>query len=144
MQKNLLAKSSIQINSSKSEVWKALTDPEKIKKYMFGTEVTSEWKEGGSIFWKGEWEGKKYEDMGIIIKYKPNKLLEYSHFSPMSGLPDEPENYHKVTIELHEKDKFTEVVLFQDNNQTETERENSEKNWNMMLEGLKKLIEQKI
>ncbi len=143
MQKNLLAKSSIQINSPASEVWNALTDPEIIKKYMFGTDVSSEWKEGSSIFWKGEWEGKNYEDKGTIIRFKPNKLLEYSHFSPMSGIPDKPENYHKVTVELHEKNKFTEVILIQDNNKTETERDHSEKNWDMMLESLKKLLEQK-
>lgn len=143
MQNNLLAKSSIRINSSVSEVWNALTDPEKIKKYMFGTDVTSEWKEGSPIYWKGEWEGKKYEDKGTILRYEPNKLFEYSHYSPMSGLPDKPENYHKVTVVLHNKGKNTEVVLSQDNNQTESEREHSEKNWDIMLEGLKKLLEQK-
>jgi hypothetical protein len=35
----------------------------------------------------------------------------------------------------------TTVSLSQDNNETEQAREYSEKNWKMMLDGLKKLLE---
>jgi hypothetical protein len=59
----------------------------------------------------------------------------------MTGLPDKPENYHKVTIELAESGTATNVTLSQDNNPTEKEREHSEKNWGMMLDSLKKLLE---
>lgn len=37
----------------------------------------------------------------------------------MSGLPDKPENYHIVTIELAAKGDHTLVSLSQDNNPTE-------------------------
>ena len=107
---------------------------------MFGTNVVSEWKEGSTIVWKGEWQGKPYEDKGIILKLKPLRLIQYSHFSPLSGLPDAPVNYHTVTIELSGKDKQTFVSLSQDNNSNEQEREHSENNWKMMLEGLKKVL----
>jgi uncharacterized protein YndB with AHSA1/START domain len=142
MATDLLAKSSTTINASAAEVWDALIDPGKIKQYMFGTNVESDWKEGSPISWKGEWEGKPYEDKGVILRMKPQQLLQYSHFSPTSGLPDKQENYHTVTIELNGNETATEVTLTQDNNPNEEERAHSEKNWSMMLDGLKKLLEE--
>ena len=70
------------------------------------------------------------------------KSLQYSHFSPLSGLHDNPENYHIVTIDLEEKDEQTNVTLTQDNNINEKDRDHSEKNWKMMLASLKKLLEE--
>jgi len=113
-----------------------------IKKYMFGTTVISDWKEGSKIIWKGEWEGKTYEDKGKILRFEPKKSLQYSHFSPLSDLHDNPENYHIVTIELEEKDKQTIVTLTQTNNADEKTKDHSEKNWKMMLASLKKLLEE--
>jgi len=57
-------------------------------------------------------------------------------------LPDTPENYHTVTIELSDEGAQTRVSLTQDNNATEQDREHSEQNWSMMLAGLKKFLEQ--
>jgi uncharacterized protein YndB with AHSA1/START domain len=136
-----LAKASTTIEAGAAEVWDALVDPAKIKEYMFGTNVSSDWKVGSPISWKGEWEGKAYEDKGVILQLNPPRVLQYTHFSPLAGLPDEPENYHTVTIELAENGSATNVTLSQDNNPTEKAREHSEKNWGMMLEGLKKFVE---
>ena len=94
MNKGLVAKASIDINAPIAKVWEALITSKIIKQYMFGTEVISEWKEGSSIIWKGTWDGKPYEDKGIILKVKPMTTLQYSHFSPLLGVPDLPENYH--------------------------------------------------
>lgn len=139
--KNLLAKAQQTINAPASEVWDALIDPKKIKEYMFGATVTSDWKKGSPITWKGEMNGKKYEDKGVILEIKPKEKLQYSHYSPMSGKPDAPENYHSVNIELLDKNNKTEVVLTQDKNGSEKEQQESQKNWKAMLEGLKKVIE---
>ena len=67
---------------------------------MFGATVESKWGEGNSIVWKGEWQGRAYEDRGTILRFELGRLLQYSHFSPLSGLPDEPQNYHTMTVEL--------------------------------------------
>jgi hypothetical protein len=69
-------------------------------------------------------------------------MLRYTHFSPLSDLPDKPENYRTVTIELSEQGKGTSVSLAQDNNATEQAREHSENNWKMVLDGLRKILEQ--
>jgi|SRR5688572_16495227 uncharacterized protein YndB with AHSA1/START domain len=141
MAKGLVAKASTTIHAPASTVWDALVDPRKIKQFMFGTDVASDWKEGSPITWKGEWKGKAYEDKGVIQRLEPGRLLQYTHFSPLAGLPDKPENYHTVTIELSGNGEETKVALSQDNNVTEEERGHSAENWSLMLEGLKKLVE---
>jgi len=135
------ANAAISINSSKREVWDALVNPVAIKQYMMGADVESGWREGSEIIWKGEFDGKKYEDKGVILKIEPEKTFQYSHFSPMSGKPDVPENYHTVTIYLADGADRTEVTLTQDNNTDEKSPLQSEKNWAVMLEGLKKYVE---
>jgi uncharacterized protein YndB with AHSA1/START domain len=141
MDKKIVARASITIKAPVRRVWAALVDPEAIRKYMFGTTVVSEWREGSPILWKGEWEGKSYEDKGVILKLKPPHTIAYSHFSPLAGLPDEPENYHTVTIELNAEGDHTQASLAQDNNATEEARAHSQKNWETMLAALKKFVE---
>ena len=141
MNENFIAKASIAINASRQAVWQALMSPDAIKEYMFGARVDSDWREGSPISWKGEWQGKPYEDKGTILQVRPERRLQYSHYSPLSGLPDTPEHYHTVTIELAGNGTETEVMLAQDHNATEAARMHSEKNWKMMLDGLKKFVE---
>jgi uncharacterized protein YndB with AHSA1/START domain len=141
MAKGLVARTGTKVDASVATVWDALVNPEVISQYMFGTSVVSDWKEGSPITWKGTWKGKAYEDRGAILELKPERIISYSHFSPLSGLPDIPENYHTVTIELKPIGTGTVVSLSQDNNLTEESREHSQKNWEAMLEGLKNLLE---
>ena len=141
MEKNLVAKSSITVQASPSKVWKALTTPSSIEKYMFGSKVASEWRVGSPITWKGDWKGKPYEDKGVVVHVVPEKKLQYTHYSPLSGLPDKPESYHTVTVDLDEDGDQTHVSLAQDNNLTEEARQHSEQNWGTMLEGLKRVVE---
>jgi len=141
MNRNLVARAQTDIAAPAARVWQALVDAQAIEKYMFGTHVTSDWRVGSPITWKGEWQGKKYEDKGEILDVQPGRKLRYSHFSPLAGLPDTPENYHDVTIELRGDEKVTQVALSQDNNADEKARAHSEKNWSMMLDGLKRYVE---
>ncbi len=139
--KDFIARASIIIDAPRDKVWKALVTPAAIKQYMFGADVQSDWEEGSPITWSGEWQGKKFQDKGVILKIERDYALQYSHFSPLSGRPDKPENYHTVTAELSDAGAHTRVMLTQDNNPTEAIQSESEKNWTMMLKGLKKLVE---
>src|SRR6266511_659337 len=141
MNDKFAAQAKMTIHAPASKVWEALTKPELIKQYLFGTNVISDWKVGSPITYKGEWEGKPFEDKGKILKLEPEKLLMSTHWSQLSGVPDSPENYHTVTYQLSEKDGSTDVAITQDNNANEEERVHSEQNWKTVLDGMKKLLE---
>ncbi len=143
MEQNLIAMASISINASANKVWQALVTPEDIRQYMFGTTVVSDWREGSPITWQGEWQGKPYQDKGVILQIEPGRKIRYSHFSPLSGQQDLPENYHTVTVELSEDGNQTWVMLAQDHNATEEERLHSQHNWEGLLAALKKYLEEK-
>jgi uncharacterized protein YndB with AHSA1/START domain len=144
MTRQHIATASITINAPLAQVWDALVNPELIKQYMFGTTVVSDWQEGSSIVWRGEWQGKTYEDKGTILRLEPERLLQCSHFSPLSGLPDAPERYHTVTIELSTRGECVLLSLTQDNNASEEDRLHSEQNWSMMLTNLKQVLEKQV
>ncbi len=129
------------INGSPAQVWAALTDPEQIKEYMFGSQVETDWKPGSPIAWNGEWEGKPYQDKGEVLEVEPERRLKVTHFSPLTGQDDVPENYHTLSYELTANEGGTHVSLSQDNNGSEEEAEHSRSNWEMMLAGLKKHVE---
>jgi uncharacterized protein YndB with AHSA1/START domain len=141
MRESIIAKASVTINASAAEVWKALTTPEIMKQYFFGADVITDWKVGSPIVYKGQWEGKPYKDKGRIVKFEPEQILATTHWSPLSGVPDLPENYHTITYELSERSGKTRLTLTQDNNASEEERDQSAQMWNMVLGGLKKLLE---
>ncbi len=141
MNKKFIAKATTTIHAPASKVWDAITQPDLIKQYMFNTEVISDWKVGSPIIYRGKWQGKPFEDKGKILKVEPEKRLVSTHWSPLSGVPDTPENHHTVAYELSEKDGGTEVTISQDNNATEKEKMESERNWKTILDGLKKLLE---
>ena len=129
------------IHAPASKVWDAITKPELIKQYLFDTDVISDWVVGSPITYKGEWQGKSFEDKGKILEFEPRRRLRSTHWSPLSGVPDTSENYHTVTYELSENDGGTDVRITQDNNANEEERMHSEQNWKTVLDGMKKLLE---
>ena len=139
--RGLVAHASVEIAASASTVWQGLTDPATIKQYMFGADVDCDWREGSPLTLRGEWEGKPFEDKGTVLRAEPGRLLSYTHFSPTSGMPDAPENYHTITVELADAGDHTDVALSQDNNATEDERDNSAAMWSKMLGTLKDVLE---
>ena len=141
MNDKFTAQATTTIHAPASKVWDAITKPDLIKQYLFGTDVISDWKVGSPITYKGEWQGKPFEDKGEILKVEPEKALVSTHWSPLSGVPYTPENVHTVTYTLNGKGDSTEVTITQDNNANEKEKADSQQNWNAVLAGMKKLLE---
>lgn len=134
---------SVDINAPAAIVWQGLTDAEMIKKYFFGTQAISDWQEGSPLIFKGEWQGKEYMDKGTILKSEPGKLLKYKYWSSMSGMEDKPENYANITYQLKPQGGQTLLTVTQEGIKTEEQKQHSEQNWKMVLDGLKNLLENK-
>jgi len=137
---NIICSVSVEIKSPHTKVWDALINPEKVKQYLFGTNLVCNWKVGSPILFKGEWEGKPYEDKGTVLEFEPEKLLRYNYWSNFSGQPDVPENYEIVSYILKKGDGKTLLTITQ-TCKTEEVREHSEKNWKMVLDTMKKMLE---
>jgi uncharacterized protein YndB with AHSA1/START domain len=141
MPDDLRTEDSISIDVPMTRVWEALTTPELIKEWFFGVDTTTDWEAGSPIVHGGEYQGRPYKDKGIILEIEPPRRRVHSHWSPVSGLPDAPENYQRVTWELTERDGQTELTIKEDNLPSEEAKMTSEKSWRMVLENLKRLLE---
>ena len=128
------------INAPLEKVWEALTNPEIVKQYFFGTELITDWKVGSPIIFQGEWEGQTYKDKGEILEYEHNKKLAYSYLSNWSGKEDLPENYLWVCYEVKPDGTNTELTIHQ-SNYDEERAQHSEGNWASLVDAMKKVIE---
>ncbi len=90
---------------------------------------------------RGEYQGYPYEDSGTIVKVEPGRLLVHTHWSPLSGLPDRPENHQEVSWALSEHGGTTELTITEVNLPSEDARSVSERAWKAALAGLKDLLE---
>jgi uncharacterized protein YndB with AHSA1/START domain len=131
----------VTIDAAIDDVWKALTTPSSIEQWFFGVQTETDWQPGSSIVHTGEWQGKPYQDKGTIVRIEPPSLLVHTHWSPTSGLPDEPDNYEEIRWELAERDGDTELTLRETNLASEESKAVSEQAWTTVLSNLKQLLE---
>ncbi|NOT76261.1 MAG: hypothetical protein HOP08_15140 [Cyclobacteriaceae bacterium] len=138
-----VVKKSIDIKGLPSEVWDALTNPAKTKKYFFNCEVHSDWKPGSPITFKGRmfWI-IPIEMKGEIIKVEKDKLLKYSLHNKAKGSNEATTS--TVTDSMTYHNGITTLSVSDDvgNGEGAQERyDKSVKGWDKVLHGLKKLVE---
>jgi len=136
-----VATASVTTKAPAQAVYAALIDPAKIKQYLFGTEVSSDWKVGSRITYRGEWQGKSYEDRGEILELIPNKRFSSTYWSSMGGRPDSPEYYNTVTYDIAASRGVTTLTVTQDNIESDESASHSKSNWEMVLGALVKVAE---
>ncbi|MBL4715688.1 MAG: ATPase [Bacteroidetes bacterium] len=133
--------SKLEIKAIPTKVWNALTNPEMVKKWQYGSELITDWKVGSEIRFKSEWEGQTFEQWGMILEVIPNQKLKYNLFAPRPDLEDKPENYFEMEYVLSHKGTSTELEIIQEDNRPGAKQEASQGEENPMLKGLKDLIE---
>ncbi len=143
MKKNLKASTSLSFNAKSAKVWDAITNPEQIKKYLMGAEVSSDWKVGSPITYKGEFQGKAFNDKGTIKKFEPGKVLQSTYWSSMGGKVDKPENYATVTQKISQRNGKTVLTITQDNIENEKGVIQAKQNWKSVLKTMKEILEKK-
>jgi len=136
-----VAHAETEISASPQQVWDAMTDPEAISRFMFGSKVETDWEEGSPITWSGEYDGRPFQDKGEILEVVENQRLRMTHFSPLSGKDDVPENHHTLDYRLEDQGASTRLTLDQDGNDSAAQAEQFAGNWQMMLDQLKKYVE---
>ncbi len=149
MKQPLTIKNSIDIHVPASKVWKALTDPEETKKYMFGCEALSDWKVGSPLIWKGNFNGVELIAVkGVVKAFRPNQYLEYTVIDPNNQkIPDLPENYLTVTCELAEQNGVTTLTATQGDYHTVAEGADRYQHsvegggWQPILDAIKRQVE---
>jgi len=141
MKNDLVVRKTVKINADASKVWNAITNPKMIKKYLFGTKVSTDWKVGSEISFQGNWQGKKFSDKGVIEKFEIEKSFQYTYWSVFSGLEDKRENYSLVTFELSGDNEITKLTVSQKGFADKTSQEHSDKGWSMVMQKIKELVE---
>ncbi|MFK3671897.1 SRPBCC family protein [Leifsonia aquatica] len=136
------ARTSLPIAAPRDAIWHALTDPDTIARYMYGTRVTTDWEAGSPITYRGEWEGKPYEDKGTILEIVPGERLVTSYYSPLSGKPDVPDSYQTVSYLLDDDGDRTLVTITQDGCADRAEADRMSANWASTLESLRSVAEE--
>jgi len=142
MNKDLQVSKSVNIKSSKANVWNAMTNPEIIKQYLHGTQTTTDWKVGSPIKFEGEYNGQTYNDKGNVLINEEHKLLKYDYWSGFSGLADNPENYCYVTYQIKElSTNEVELTWTQQGFASEEGKCHTENGLGAMLDQIKQIVE---
>jgi uncharacterized protein YndB with AHSA1/START domain len=149
MTPKMIVENSISINAPLEKVWKTLTSPDHTKKYMFGCEALSDWKDGSPLVWKGSAGGvEKIFVKGTILKIEPPVLLKYTVIDPDATYEDTPENHLNVTYRLSGEEGETILSVTQDGFENAAEGEkryqdvyNNGEGWNPVLKEIKKVAE---
>ncbi|HVX50220.1 MAG TPA: SRPBCC domain-containing protein [Chitinophagaceae bacterium] len=132
------------INSSVTKVWKALTLPALMQRWMADTpiEINTSWQQGSNITITGDWYKAGFKNSGIVLKAEKPVLLIYTHLSSLSRLADKEENYTILEFRLAAAEDGTGLSLTIRNFPTEAIYHHFNFFWMVALHRLKKLAEE--
>ncbi|KAF2515408.1 SRPBCC domain-containing protein [Flavobacterium zhairuonense] len=133
--------STIILNAPVEKVWNALTNPELVKQWQYGSDLITDWKTGNEIRFRNEWEGQVFEQWGTVLEVVLNQKIKYSLFFPRPALEDKPENYFIMNYVLTEENQKTKLEIIQEDNRPGAIQEEPQGEENPILQGLKALIE---
>lgn len=126
----ITSKSTILINASKEKVWDALTKPELVKQWQYGSDLITDWKVGSGIRFRTEWGDKVFEQWGKVLEIVPNERIRYSLFFPRPDLEDKEENYFIMSYIISGTDHNIRLEILKEDNRPGAvmEKESSEEN----------------
>jgi uncharacterized protein YndB with AHSA1/START domain len=133
--------SSVFINASLDRVWNALTKPEKVKLWQYGSDLITTWEVGSKIEFVTEWEGQIFKQWGKVLEMKQNEVIKYSLFAPSLNIEDRPENYFIMKYVLTPKNGQTKLEIIKEDNRPNAVQEESQGEENPILQSLKNIVE---
>jgi uncharacterized protein YndB with AHSA1/START domain len=108
------SESVVNILAPARKVWLALTVPDLVKQWQYGSDLLTTWEPGTPIIFRNEWNGQTFEQKGTVIEFTPESRLKYSLFFPRPDLQDIPEHCFFMTYELIERGDATSVLFRQE------------------------------
>ena len=133
--------SSITINASVNRVWDTVKNPDLVKLWQYGSKLQTTWQVDNPIKFSTEWEGKLYEQWGIVKEVIPYSLVKYSLFAPRPDLEDKSENYFMMSYVLTTVDDATKLEIIQEDNRPNAVQEAPQDETNPILITLKEVAE---
>jgi uncharacterized protein YndB with AHSA1/START domain len=133
--------STINIKASIQKVWDAITKPELVKQWQYGSDLITDWKVGSAIRFSTEWQGKIFEQWGKILEMQSNRLVMYSLFASRPDLEDKPENYFVMSYVLTQENENCKLEILQEDNRPGALQETPQGKENPLLASLKTLAE---
>ena len=108
------ADSIVKIIAPRKKVWLALTMPDLVKQWQYGSDLLTTWEIGTPIIFRNEWNGQVFEQKGSVLEFVPESRLKYSLFFPRPDLQDIPEHRIFMTYELTESEGVTSLLVRQE------------------------------
>ena len=135
----------INIVAPTRKVWLALTVPELVKQWQYGSDLLTTWEVGTPIVFRNEWNGQVFEQKGTVVEFSPESRLKYSLFFPRADLEDIPENHFFMTYELTESEGVTSLLVRQeDSRPSQPDESTAADEGPNVLSSLKELVEAKM
>jgi uncharacterized protein YndB with AHSA1/START domain len=123
-----VSRSSVSINAPRDVVWAAVTMPEHVHQWQYGSDLVTDWIVGHPIRFSAQWQGQAFEQWGTVLEFDAPTRLRYTLFAPRPGLEDVPENYFTMTYELEEVDGTTTMTFMQNDPREDGNDESGDEN----------------
>jgi uncharacterized protein YndB with AHSA1/START domain len=137
--------STVQIVAPRRKVWLALTRPDLVKQWQYGSDLLTTWEVGTPIIFRNEWNGQVFEQKGEVLELLPESRVKYSLFVPRPDLQDIPEHYFFMTYELAKREAVTSLLVRQEDPRPSLQEESTGGDEGPdVLSFLKELVERKM
>jgi uncharacterized protein YndB with AHSA1/START domain len=135
----------VKINAPAKKVWLALTVPDLVKQWQYGSDLQTTWEVGTPIVFRNEWNGQVFEQKGTVLEFLPGTRVKYSLFVPRPDLQDIPEHHFFMIYELSESAGVTSLLVRQEDPRPALPDETTGGDGGPdVLAGLKELVEAKM
>ncbi len=136
--------STVEILAPARKVWLALTSPDLVKQWQYGSDLLTTWEVGTPIVFRNEWNGQVFEQKGTVLEFIPESRLKYSLFFPRPDLQDSPEQCFFMTYALSKGDGATSLLIRQEDPRPSPPDESVGDEGPNVLSALKELVEVKM
>lgn len=103
---------SIVIEAAPALVWVALTEFGAGEKWR-NADFETDWTIGVPFKITAKMGEQTYQDAGCVLRFDPPSVLEYTHWSRITGLPDTPESRSTIKMSLDPRGRTTLLTVEQ-------------------------------